>query len=134
MFVFQVGSSLTTASSAVIEVINGTANTGVYWQVGSAATLGTGTLFAGNLLADQSITLTTGAKILCGRGIALHAALTMDTNMISNDCLGSAFGEARGDHGSMGFSGGALPVPEPSTSVLLGLGIAALGWRRLRRG
>jgi type VI secretion system secreted protein VgrG len=134
MFVFKVGSALTTASGAVVNVINGTGNTSVYWQIGSSATLGTGTLFAGNILADQSITLTTGAKILCGRGIALHAALTLDTNMIANDCLGGAFGQARDDYGSMGFSGGALPVPEPATAVLMGLGFAAFGWRRLRQG
>ena len=55
------------------------------WQVGSSATLGTSTVFAGNILADQSITLNTTADILCGRAIALNAAVTMDTNTISND-------------------------------------------------
>jgi type VI secretion system secreted protein VgrG len=132
MFVFQVGSALTTASGAVVDVIRGTGNTSVYWQIGSSATLGTGSLLAGNVLADQSITLTTGAKILCGRAIALHAALTLDTNVIGNDCLGGAFGQGRDDFGSAGFSGGALPVPEPATAVLMGLGLAAFGWRRLR--
>ena len=85
-------------------MINGGANNGVFWQVGSSATLGTSTVFAGNILADQSITLTTSAKILCGRAIALHAAVTMDTNTISNDCNVNNGGTDRSDFGSGGFS------------------------------
>jgi hypothetical protein len=56
-FLFQIGSALTTASDSTINVLNGGANYGVFFQVGSSATLGTGTTFAGNILADQSITL-----------------------------------------------------------------------------
>jgi type VI secretion system secreted protein VgrG len=138
LFVFQVGSALTTASSSVINVLNGGANVGVYWQVGSSATLGTSTLFAGNILADQSITLNTAAKILCGRAIALNAGVTMDTNTISNDCTGAgAIDSGRNDYGSGGFSGGFIeirPVPEPSTMVLMGLGLAGLAGLRLSRG
>ncbi|MFZ2312607.1 MAG: ice-binding family protein, partial [Methylobacter sp.] len=104
LFVFQIGSTLTTASSSVVNVINGGANNSVFWQVGSSATLGTSTVFAGNILADQSITLTTSAKILCGRAIALHAAVTMDTNTISNDCNVNNGGTDRSDFGSGGFS------------------------------
>ncbi len=55
-------------------MLNGGPGSAIYWEVGSSATLGTGSTFAGNILADQSITLTTGAAILCGRAIALHAA------------------------------------------------------------
>src|SRR5664279_2154195 len=71
LFVFQIGSTLTTASASEVDVINGGANDGVYFDVGSSATLGTGTVFAGNILAEQSITLTTGAEIVCGRAFAL---------------------------------------------------------------
>ena len=85
-FVFQIGSTLTTASASVVNVLNGGPDSGIYWEVGSSATLGTSTAFAGNILADQSITLNTTAKILCGRAIAKNAAVTMDTNTISNDC------------------------------------------------
>ncbi|MHB1332952.1 MAG: ice-binding family protein, partial [Sulfuriferula sp.] len=61
----------------------------------------TSTLFAGNILADQSVTLNTTAKILCGRAIVLNAAVTMDTNTISNDCIGAgAIGSGRSDYGS----------------------------------
>ena len=55
----------------------------VYFQVGSSATLGTDTAFEGNILADQSVTLTTGASMLDGRALALVGAVTMDTNQIS---------------------------------------------------
>lgn len=75
LFIFQIASTLTTASNAMVNVINGSSGSGVFWQVGSSATLGTATLFAGNLLADQSITLTTASRILCGRAIALAGGL-----------------------------------------------------------
>ncbi len=136
LFVFQIGSALTTASSAVVNVLNGGANDGVFWQVGSSATLGTSTVFAGNILADQSITLKTTAKILCGRAIALHAAVTMDTNTLSNDCNAYNGGTGRSDYGSAGFSvsgGSAELVPEPATTLLFGTGIAVLAGTRMKR-
>jgi type VI secretion system secreted protein VgrG len=145
VFVFQIGSTLTTAPGAIVSVINGGANEGVYWDVGSSATLDTSTLFAGNILADQSITLNTTAKILCGRAIALNAAVTMDTNTISNDCDLAESGS--NDFGSNSFSGGfevvtvngqsqmrpvpgAFAVPEPSTGLLLlAVGLIGVGAR-----
>lgn len=134
LFVFQIGSTLTTASNSTVDVINGGANSSIYWNVGSSATLGTSTVFAGNIIADQSITLNTTASILCGRAIALNAAVTMDTNTISNDCTGGGdLSTERNDFGSIGFSGGSnvASVPEPAAFLLLGSGLAGLfGFRK----
>ncbi|MCE5259440.1 MAG: ice-binding family protein [Chloroflexi bacterium] len=86
VFVFKVGSTLTTASNASVAFINGGNQCNVYWQVGSSATLGTGANFAGNILALTSISLNTGASLV-GRALARNGAVTMDTNNISyNQC------------------------------------------------
>jgi hypothetical protein len=131
LFVFQIGSTLTTASASFVQVINGGANNGVFWQVGSSATLGTSTVFAGNILALTSITMTTGAEILCGRALARNGAVTMDTNVISGDCAGGGdFGSGRTDFGSAGFS---APVPDPETYAMLLAGLGLLGFAG-RRG
>lgn len=79
VFIFQIGSTLTTASSSNVVVINGGSDCNVFWQVGSSATLGTGSALAGNVLALTSITMTTGAT-LSGRALARNGAVTLDTN------------------------------------------------------
>lgn len=123
-FVFQIGSSLTTASASVVNVLNGSPGSAIYWDVGSSATLGTGTTFAGNILASQSITLNTASSIVCGRAVALTAAVTMDTSTVSDNCTdGGDLGTGRNDFGSAGFSaqaaGAPAPVPEPASLALL---------------
>jgi ice-binding like protein len=78
VWVFQIASTLTTATSASVVMSKSGRAGNVFWQVGSAATLGTGTAFAGNILAYSSITMNTGAG-LSGRALA-RAAVTMDSN------------------------------------------------------
>jgi hypothetical protein len=81
VFIFQIGSTLITASNAKVLLINGAKAENVFWQVGSSATLGTGTSFIGSILAEISITATTGASSNCGL-YALTGAVTLDTNTI----------------------------------------------------
>jgi ice-binding like protein len=80
LWVFQIASTLTTATNASVVLSKGARAGNVFWQIGSAATLGTGTAFAGNILAYSSITMNTAAN-LTGRALAREAA-TMDSNKI----------------------------------------------------
>ena len=82
VFIFQAGSSLTTASASRITMTNGAQPCHVFWQVGSSATLGTNSSFRGSILALTSITATTGASIT-GRLLARNGAVTLDTNTIT---------------------------------------------------
>jgi len=82
VFVFQIGSTLTTASNSTVTVVNGASGCNVFWQIGSSATLGTATSFVGNILATASITVATAA-VVSGRVIALNGAVTLDSNDIS---------------------------------------------------
>jgi hypothetical protein len=122
VFVFKIGSTLTTASSSSVVFTNSGQGDSVFWQVGSSATLGTTTSFAGNILALTSITLNTGANIGCGRALARNGAVTMDTNNVSIDTVGC----------ETTTSGGA--APEPSTApMLLLIGAPGLLWLRKLR-
>ena len=84
LFVFQIGSTLTTASNASVIVINGGADfdeSGIFWQVGSSATLGSGTAFTGNILASASITVVTGSSLV-GNALAIDGGVTLDSNAV----------------------------------------------------
>jgi Ice-binding-like len=78
VWVFKIGSTLTTASASSVTMINGGKALNVFWRVGSSATLGTTTRFSGNILALKSVTLTDGASMV-GRAFGLTGAVTMDT-------------------------------------------------------
>ena len=109
VFVFQVGSTLTTASDSSIVTINDgsipnlTPGISVFWQIGSSATLGTGTDFEGNILANTSITANTGATI-DGRLLAENGAVTLDDNTITAPPAEVI---------------GGTPVPDKSSALLL---------------
>lgn len=108
-FIFQIGSTLTTATSASVITINSEfGGCAVYWQVGSSATIGTATAFQGHILAQTSITLSAGASIADGSTLARNGAVTLDTNTITN-C-----------------------IPTPGSAALVLLGGAAIG-RRARK-
>ena len=76
IFIFQIGSTLTTASDASVVLSNGAKRCNIFWQVGDSATLGTKTSFAGNILALNSITFATGA-VSKGGLYALNGAVTI---------------------------------------------------------
>jgi Ice-binding-like len=81
VFVFKTVSTLTTARNSSVLVTNGGVDCNVFWQVGSSATIGTGTVFVGNILALTSISLTTGASV-SGRVLARNGSVTLDTNHV----------------------------------------------------
>jgi hypothetical protein len=146
LFLFKIGSTLTTSSGASVRVINGgTPCNHVFWQVGSSATIGTASSFAGDILALTSITLTTGAST-SGRTLARNGAVTLDTNNVNtcgvlacpvitvnpaslpNGSVGAAYNQAVSATGgtapyTFSVSSGALPTGlllNPATGAITG--------------
>jgi hypothetical protein len=107
VYIFQIPSTLTTASNSIVSLINGATAANVFWQVGSSATLGTNSSFHGTILALTSITVTTGAS-LDGKALARNGAVTLDSNAVS------------------GAGGPAPPpaTPAPSSLILVTIGLA----------
>jgi hypothetical protein len=122
VFIFEIGGTLTTLSNSQVTMINGATGSNIFWQVGSSATLGTSTQFAGNILALSNITLDAGADISCGRALALNGAVNLNSNDVSNN--------------GPGCSAGITAAPEPGGGALLTLGLllgtAGYSWRQNR--
>lgn len=82
VFIFQAGSTLTTASASSVVLVNGADACNVFWQIGESATLGTFSTFVGTIMAQASITATTGVTVT-GRLLARAAAVTLDSNTVT---------------------------------------------------
>ena len=80
VFIFKSASTLTTGSASSVTMINGAQECNVFWQVGSSATLGTGSTFRGNILALTSIGVNTGVTVY-GRALARNGEVTLDTDV-----------------------------------------------------
>ena len=82
VFIFQIASALTVTSGRQVILSGGAQAANVYWQVGSSATLGTTSTFAGTIMAQSSIAIQTGAT-LNGRALARDAAVTLQSNTVT---------------------------------------------------
>ena len=127
-WVFQFASSFITSSSSVVDVINTGSGAGVYWNVGSSATLGSSSTLQGNILASTSITMGAAVTIGCGRALANTGDVTMINDTISIGCtnVGSTTTDTAGSTplllGSNGLSGGLSVTPGVGGSGLAGTG------------
>jgi hypothetical protein len=120
VFIFQAGSTLTTASASVVKLINGAQACNVFWQIGSSATLGTASVFTGNILALTSISLNNDVDVQ-GRVLARNGAVTMiDDTIAPASCATS--GTTTGTTGSPGTTttggspGGTGTTGSPGTT------------------
>lgn len=137
VWVFQIGSTLTTAAGAAVTFINqapnSVANNGLFWQIGSTTTVGANSSLQGNFLGGTTFSFDSGATIVAGRALTGTGTITMTNN--TYDFISASSGYS----GGLGFvdSGNTISaVPEPSTYALFA-GLAALGAvivRRRRRG
>ena len=124
--ILQTGSTLITASGSNVVVENQGTDDNVYYEVGSSATLGTYSTFEGDIIANTSVTMDTGANISCGSVMALNGAVTLDSNNIQNCSLTGSDVTLSPPSMSPPI---VPPVPEPSsvslvvTGLVMGLGV-----------
>jgi len=82
VFIFQIASTLTTTEGRMVILTGGARASNVFWQVGTSASIGVNSTIVGTILADQSVSLDTGAT-LNGRALARIGAVTLDTSSVT---------------------------------------------------
>ncbi|HWF49360.1 MAG TPA: ice-binding family protein [Solirubrobacteraceae bacterium] len=111
VFVFQAGSALTTASGSHVALINGADACNVYWQIGSSATLGTSSVFTGNLMALTSISMNANVDVH-GRALARNGAVTLiDDKITPAHCATAGTGTGTGTTGGTPGTTGTTGTP-----------------------
>ncbi|MEX2651702.1 MAG: ice-binding family protein [Acidimicrobiia bacterium] len=138
VFIFQTDSTLITGSGSVVSLINGAQECNVFWQVGSSATLGTGSTFVGNILALTSISVTTNVTVH-GRALAQTGAVTLDDDTFTQPLCDlstpttttTASGATTSTSGGGGGTGTTAPLTElprtgSSTGTVLIVAVIAL--------
>ena len=113
-WIFQMASTLITSPNSVVNVTNTGSGAGVFWNVGSSATIDVNTTFLGNILAQTSITMNTSATDVCGRALASAGAVTLDQNSLSGICTGVLVG-------SNGLSGGLDVTTSPDGQTVVAI-------------
>jgi uncharacterized protein (TIGR03437 family) len=124
VFIFQVASTLTTTAGLQVILAGGAQASNIFWQVGSSATLGTNSIFQGTIMADQSITLTTGAT-LNGRALARIGGVSLQSNTITKPSASTTTGmPAINQGGVVNLASYLAPVVAGSLAAAFGTNLS----------
>jgi hypothetical protein len=115
VFIFKTASTLITASGSDVSLINGATACGLYWRVGSSATLGSSSGFSGNILASASISLNDDVTVT-GRLLARNGAVTLINDTVNRPACASGDGGGDGGPGDGGGPGGG-PGDGPAIDI-----------------
>ena len=121
VFIFQAGSTLTTASSSSVTLTGGAQACDVFWVVGSSATLGTNSSFVGTVLALTSATVQTGATV-AGRVLARNGEVSLDDNTFTQPTCTAA------SPSPSAATGGTATTATPNTGALSGSNVGEAIW------